>query len=89
MLINLIKNALKFTTKGFIKVSAAYNPIEKMLTVHIRDTGKGIKREDIGKLFKRFSKLQQEDASVNQDGRGLGLAICDAIVAKNDGLIEV
>ena len=89
VLINLIKNALKFTSKGFIKVCAAYNPIEKELTVHIRDTGKGIDSGDITKLFKRFTKLRQEDSSVNQEGVGLGLAICDAIVAKNDGLIEV
>ena len=65
VLINLIKNALKFTMDGFIKVCAAYNPIEKVLTVHVRDSGKGIDPADLGKLFKRFGKLRQEDSSVN------------------------
>ena len=65
VLINLIKNALKFTMDGFIKVCAAYNPIENVLTVHVRDSGKGIDPADLGKLFKRFGKLRQEDSSVN------------------------
>ena len=51
VLINLIKNALKFTKEGFIRVSIAYVEATQMLVVHIRDTGSGIERSDIAKLF--------------------------------------
>lgn len=90
VLINLIKNAMKFTSeRGFIHLSVAFERAEKMLIVHLLDSGKGINREDLGKLFRRYGKLIQEDSSVNREGSGLGLAICQAIVAKNDGIIEV
>ena len=42
ILINLVKNALKFTKKGHIKLIAAYDESAKMLRVHIIDNGKGI-----------------------------------------------
>lgn len=88
-MINLVKNALKFTERGFIKVSMAYNETSKTLILHIRDTGRGIERSDLSKLFQRFGKLEQEDKSVNKEGVGLGLTICEAIVAQYEGLIEV
>ena len=42
ILINLVKNALKFTKKGHIKLIAAYDELTQMLKVHIIDNGKGI-----------------------------------------------
>ena len=89
ILINLVKNAMKFTEQGFIKVSMGYDEASKSLILHIRDSGRGIERSNLGKLFKRFGKLEQEDKSVNKEGIGLGLTICEAIVVQYDGLIEV
>ena len=60
ILINLVKNALKFTKKGNIKIVAAYNDIEEMLTVHVVDNGKGISQGDIKKLFKMFGKTNDD-----------------------------
>ena len=80
ILINLVKNALKFTEQGFIKVSMAFNEASKHLIVHILDTGIGIERGNLDKLFKRFGKLEQENKIINKDGTGLGLTICQAIV---------
>ena len=65
VLINLIKNALKFTAKGYIKVCVSFNYVEKQLVVYIRDTGIGIERTNLIKLFKRFGKLKQEDSALN------------------------
>lgn len=60
-----------------------------MLRVSVSDTGQGISAEDKEKLFKAFTKLQQKDEGVNQEGVGMGLSICKNIVEKSDGFIEV
>lgn len=58
VLMNLIKNAMKFTPEGKIQVYAKYNELpESMLTVNITDTGVGIAAEDMASLFTRFGKL--------------------------------
>ena len=75
VLINLVKNALKFTSCGSIEIISAYDHALKCLTVHVKDTGAGIEPEDIPKLFSRFGKLQRT-ADQNQEGIGLGLTIC-------------
>lgn len=80
---------MKFTEVGFIKVSIAYDWINSMFIMHVLDTGRGIGKQDLDKLFKRFGKLKQEDSGVNKEGIGLGLAICQAIVAHYQGQIEV
>ena len=63
----------------------AYCEESKLLIIHIRDTGRGIERSDLGNLFTRSSKLKQEDESVNREGFGLGLSICEAIVSQYEG----
>ena len=55
-----------------------------MLIVHVKDTGQGIKHEDKKRLFHRFAKLE-DTKDLNQEGIGLGLTICEAIVRANDG----
>ena len=52
VLINLIKNALKFTEKGSVKVHAAFVEEDSLLKVRVIDTGTGITKEDQTKLFK-------------------------------------
>ena len=75
VLINLVKNAVKFTNRGdTISVIAAYEPRTEMLTVDVTDTGFGITAEDYPKLFTRFGKLQRT-AKMNSEGIGLGLTI--------------
>ena len=74
VLINLVRNALKFTDVGSIKVKASYNMIEQQLVLHVEDSGAGIAKEDLPKLFTRFGKLQRT-AAMNSDGVGLGLTI--------------
>ena len=81
VLINLIKNSLKFTTKGFIHILSYYDFFDEMLIIHVRDSGNGIKLDDLNKLFTRFGKLETANSKlVNQEGIGLGLSICQAII---------
>ena len=52
------------------------------------DDGKGIKRRDMGKLFKLFGKLKRT-ADLNSEGIGMGLMICQNLVRMNKGTISV
>lgn len=60
-----------------------------MLRVSVTDPGKGIAPQEKQKLFKAFGKLTQEDATLNQEGVGMGLAICKRIVQQSGGFIDV
>ena len=90
MLINLVKNALKFTPSGSIKIKACFfrGLDSNLLVVHIKDTGKGITAEELPKLFTRFGKLQRT-AELNNEGIGLGLTIVKQIVESSGGKIGV
>lgn len=88
VLINLVKNAKKFTPQGKIDIIAAYDYEEERLYVHVKDTGRGIAQEDLQKLFTRFGKLQRT-AKSNSEGIGLGLDIVRTIVEKAGGTINV
>jgi len=88
VLINLVKNALKFTKKGSITILASYDTATKMLLVQVKDTGVGIAAEDVPKLFDRFGKLHRT-AEMNHEGIGLGLTIVKNIVEKSEGTVGV
>ena len=58
VMINLVRNALKFTSRGLIEIKTDYmGPVDKTLSVSVRDTGAGIAEDDISLLFTRFGKL--------------------------------
>ena len=75
ILINLTKNAFKFTIRGSIRIIVAYDCAENMLHFHVVDTGKGIKPGEVGQLFDKFGKLLRT-ADMNNEGIGMGLMIC-------------
>ncbi len=82
-MVNLIHNAIKFTSPGgTISVSAETRPGEVVFS--IRDTGVGISAEDLPRIFERFYKT---DRSRSGDGTGLGLAIARHIVETHGGRI--
>ena len=87
VLINLTKNALKFSVNKPVLIKACYDWTHEMLKVHIVDKGIGIRKNDAKKLFQLFGKL---DASAveNQEGIGMGLTICKKIVDYYDGNIS-
>jgi signal transduction histidine kinase len=69
VLMNLVGNAVKFTDRGEIEIEVAKR--EGRAEVSVRDTGIGIREEDMGKLFKPFSQIPVEGAP--REGTGLGL----------------
>ncbi|MBF0145376.1 MAG: response regulator [Magnetococcales bacterium] len=91
VLINLIRNAIKFTHEGSIVVHAAVEEREDkkvQLSFMIRDTGIGIDPDRLNKLFNPFV---QGDGSTTRKygGTGLGLTICKRLVERMDGRIWV
>jgi signal transduction histidine kinase len=88
ILINLVKNALKFTKRGYIKVLVAFNNPSGLLEVHVVDSGKGITIAEKENLFKMFGKLKRT-ANQNSEGIGMGLVICRQLVEANRGTITV
>jgi len=86
VLTNIITNAIKFTPpKGNITVSITTN--EKTATLAIKDTGTGIEKEKIPKVFDRFSQL--EDINHHSCGTGLGMTISKSIVEHHNGTIWI
>lgn len=82
VIINLLTNACKFTSKG--SISYGYEIHDTELYISVRDTGIGISKKDQEKIFERFAKLN----SFIQ-GTGLGLSICQNIVKKMGGRIGI
>ncbi len=82
---NLISNALKYTNAGDeISVTAAVNK-ENMMCVTVKDTGLGIPKEYIDKIFEKF--VQVKDADFEVRGTGLGLAVVREIIEAHEGRI--
>lgn len=91
ILINLIANAVKFTSEGSVVISASLLKSSEAipeLFVSVKDTGIGIPTERINRLFQVFTQV---DASTNRKygGTGLGLAICHRLITMMGGSIWV
>ena len=83
VLINLVQNAIKFTPpEGYIEIIVSQN--EDFTTVKVKDTGTGIKSENLEKVLEKFF---QED--FHKSGSGLGLAISNEIVKLHGGKIHI
>ena len=87
---NLLTNAIKYTEQGEIELTVKcinQNDICNLI-ISVRDTGRGIKKENIDKLFTKFERLDVEKNSTTE-GTGLGLAITKALVDMMGGKINV
>jgi PAS domain S-box-containing protein len=87
VLINLISNSLKFTPEGgWVKVICTKQDGEVLVSV--QDSGVGIAKEDIPKLFDKFTQFGRK-AGPGEKGTGLGLAIAKKLIEMHGGKIEV
>ena len=90
ILINLLTNAVKYTNEGYIKLKITCVRKENIcrLFISVKDTGRGIKPEQVNRLFTKFERLE-EDKNTTVEGTGLGLAITKQLVEMMNGNITV
>ena len=90
VILNILTNAAKYTDKGKIifSVQSIIKDNVCRMIVSVEDTGRGIKKESIDKLFTKFERLD-EDRNTTIEGTGLGLAITKKLVELMHGKIVV
>ena len=91
LIINLVNNAIKYTQKGHIIFRLYVDHFTSnsvVLSGSVRDSGMGIRQEDLGKLFTSFQRVDLQK-NANTEGTGLGLSIAKQLVELMDGTIAV
>ena len=90
VLINLVSNAIKFTQQGEVSLAVAERSINGVRGIEfsVRDTGMGIAREDIPRLFNKFEQLKNRNQG-SLRGTGLGLALAREIITLHQGTVRV
>lgn len=91
VMINLANNAIKYTDKGSVTLSLAAVPLNDgsvRLVYSVEDTGQGIRKEDLPKLFIKYNQLNVQ-ANHHKEGTGLGLSIAKSIIELMGGSIGV
>ena len=90
IVLNLLTNAVKYTKEGFVEfnVSAVKKNKVCRLIISVKDSGIGIKKENISKLFTKFERFDKE-RNLTIEGTGLGLAITKKLVDLMHGNITV
>ena len=83
---NLLSNALKFCKEGFVEISVSESPEE--VRCGVKDTGRGISPEALGKVFSKFEQFGKPSSGAEK-GTGLGLSISKEIVERHGGKIGV
>ncbi len=86
---NLISNAIKFTNKdGLISISTEAVTTSRFVKFIVKDSGVGIKADDLSKLFSVDAKFTSE-GTAGEKGSGLGLSLVKEIIEKHGGTISV
>ena len=90
IILNLLTNAVKYTKEGFVEFNVSTVKKENVcrLIVSVKDSGIGIKKDNIEKLFQKFERLDLEK-NMTIEGTGLGLAITKKLVDLMNGKIVV
>lgn len=91
VMINLANNAIKYTDKGSVTISLHAIPIDDKhvkLLYTVEDTGQGIKKEDLPKLFMKYNQLNVKE-NHHKEGTGLGLSISKSLIELMGGTIGV
>lgn len=85
---NLLSNAFKYTNSGG-RISFNYVDMDDQIQVTIQDTGRGIAKENLDNIFKRYFQNDGSNNTPIEGGTGLGLAVCKEYVQQLNGTIQV
>ena len=85
---NLIDNAIKYTEKGWVKVTVQDTAAEDFVRIKVSDSGIGIPENELEKLFEKFVRARGA-SGVNVNGTGLGLYVARQMVEAHNGKIWV
>lgn len=85
VLTNLVGNAIKFTPEGGIIGVHLNGPENGKVQITVFDTGVGIPKEDLERIFERFEQVKDAASRARPKGTGLGLAICKELVKLHGG----
>ena len=85
---NIIENAMKYTPKGFVKVSLRKTPDKRRVVLKVQDSGIGLRRESLEKLFEKFSQAGGNNHAGAIIGIGLGLYVAKEIIQAHRGEIR-
>lgn len=88
ILLNLFSNALKFTPRGCVSISAALDQNTNRVSITVKDTGVGIREADQERMFEDFQQLDMSPTR-GHGGTGLGLSICRRLAAILGGQVTV
>lgn len=92
-LMNLVGNAIKFTRKGFVRISVLnhYEDNRHFIRFNVEDSGIGIAPENLTKIFEPFAQIEKSDGLINHQfsSTGLGLAVTHHIAEKLGGKLTV
>ena len=83
---NLLSNAIKFTDSGNVRITAHYS--ENTLTIDVTDTGIGMSKEGLRRIFSPFSQADTQTTRL-YGGTGLGLTLCRQLIERMHGQIKV
>lgn len=87
VVLNLLSNALKYTPSG--RVTLRLEPGPDGFTVSVADTGIGIRKRDIPRVFQRFEQLPRPGKARSHEGAGIGLAMVKQLTELMGGTVEV
>jgi signal transduction histidine kinase/DNA-binding response OmpR family regulator len=90
ILTNLLTNAIKFTDKGFVKVVLSEKSIKekRFAQIKVEDSGIGIAKESVAKIFERFYQVKREEG-VTYEGSGIGMSLVKELVEMMNGHVDI
>jgi signal transduction histidine kinase len=89
IVLNLLSNAIKYNRRqGSVRLEAGDEELNGFVSIAVTDTGPGLSREELGRIFRPFERLSRGDG-LSSEGLGLGLSIAQGLAVAMAGSIEV
>ncbi len=89
VIFNILANAFKYSNVGGeVSLKVRHDAVRDVLTIELKNSGEGVAKEELPKLFNRFYQAQNKESSF-VSGSGIGLSLCESIVVLHGGEMRV